>query len=219
MKDIFRELCSMELEPDGLLFHPETVSAEEIKDNAEYNGVRVKFTATLEKAQIAIQVDIGFGDAVYPQPEERDFPPLLPDTPAPYLRMYPVESVVAEKFQAMVSMGGTNSRVKDLYDIYTISNIYSFDGQQLQGAIMATFERRKTTIGGELPEALTPSYYTDDTRMGWWSSFRDRNDLTNAPGNLSEVGERLVGFLQPTWTTTSENRELSRHWEPGGPWK
>jgi len=152
---VFGELCSVETEPDGLGFDPDTVTAERIAEDADYEGVRVTFMVYLERAKIPIQIDIGFGDAVTPPPVENNYPTLLGST-APRLLTYPRETVVAEKLEAMVKLGIANSRMKDFYDMEVLSRTFSFDGKSLREAIHNTFERR----GTELPLDGTPLAFT-----------------------------------------------------------
>lgn len=113
---LFQEICDQPVEDDGLNFLADTVRAEQIKEGDEYQGLRIKLQARLASARMTVQVDIGFGDVVTPEPEWIDFPTLL-DLPAPRLRVYPRETVVAEKYQAMVMLGIANSRMKDFYDL------------------------------------------------------------------------------------------------------
>lgn len=143
LRDIFCGLCKLPVADDGQVFDPESVKAEEIREDNLYQGVRVTLTGRLGKARVPIQVDIGFGDVVTPKPVQTGFPTLL-DFPAPRLAMYPKETVVAEKFEAMVKLGLANSRMKDFYDIWTLSQEFDFDGSVLSAAILATFNRRRT---------------------------------------------------------------------------
>ncbi len=149
----------METEPDGLRFDPDTVTAERIAEDADYEGVRVTFMVYLERAKIPIQIDIGFGDAVTPPPVENNYPTLLGST-APRLLTYPRETVVAEKLEAMVKLGIANSRMKDFYDMEVLSRTFSFDGKSLREAIHNTFERR----GTELPLDGTPWFLPSTDR-------------------------------------------------------
>jgi hypothetical protein len=142
---IVRELCSVETEPRGLRFDPDTVTADCIAEDADYEGVRVSFTADLAGAKIRIQIDIGFGDAVTLPPVENNYPTLL-GSPAPRLLTYPRETVVAEKLEAMVKLGIANSRMKDFYDMDVLSRTFSFGGKSLREAIHNTFERRGTEL-------------------------------------------------------------------------
>lgn len=149
MEKIFKEICAVETE-DGLIFKPETVKGGEIKEGQEYQGVRITFMALLGTAQIKLQVDVGFGDAVTPEAETIEFPTVL-DFPKPRLKAYPKETVVAEKFEAMVKLGMLNSRMKDFWDLRLMISAFEFDGTILQQAIETTFERRQTVFPENLP--------------------------------------------------------------------
>lgn len=140
LENIFRELCRLPVQPDGLVFRQDTVKAEQIREDAIYDGVRVTMEARLENARIPIQCDVGFGDVVTPGPEAVEFPGLL-DFPPPHLRSCPIYTVVAEKLEAMVLLGEANSRRKDFYDMWFLSQQFDFDGQMLVEAIRATFAR------------------------------------------------------------------------------
>jgi Nucleotidyl transferase AbiEii toxin, Type IV TA system len=148
---IFQEISTVEVEDDGLRFDPKTVKAERIKEDADYEGVRVSFTAFLEKGQVPIQIDIGFGDAITPGPVETEYPTLL-DLPSPHLLAYPRETVVSEKLEAMVRLGIANSRMKDFHDLHSLSITFEFYGKTLTEA-RATFKQR----GTDLPVGGVPS--------------------------------------------------------------
>ena len=163
LQAVFRDLCTMEVEPDGLRFLEEAVGADRIRDQQEYCGVRVRLTADLDGARIALQVDVGFGDTVTPGVVEADFPTLL-ELPAPRLGTYPRETVVAEKFQAMVSLGIANTRMKDFYDVWMMATTFEFDGETLAAALVATFRRRSTTLPIDAPVALSPEFATDTAK-------------------------------------------------------
>ncbi len=141
---IFREVCSIEGD-DGLVFNPDSINARTIKEDADYEGVRVRFRGLLGKAKVTMQVDIGFGDKVHPNVVQADYPVLL-DLPAPSLRMYPPETVAAEKVEAMVHLGSLNSRMKDFYDVWRLSQQFEFDDAVLSEAIRQTFDNRGTTL-------------------------------------------------------------------------
>lgn len=115
--DTFKAICSTAAPDDGVTFDIKGLTAAPIREDLEYGGVRVQTHAVIDGARISIQVDIGFGDIITPAPVEIDYPVLL-DSPAPHLRAYPVETVVAEKFNAMVALGIANSRLKDFYDLW-----------------------------------------------------------------------------------------------------
>jgi hypothetical protein len=214
LERIFRDLCQMDVDPDGLRFKPETVSAQPIREQSAYAGIRVTMEAGLENARIPIQVDIGFGDAVTPGPEEVEFPVLL-DFPVPRLRSYPVYTVIAEKLEAMVLFGEANSRMKDFYDVWFMSVRFEFDGQTLVEAIQATFDRRKTKLPTIVPVALTQEFAV--TKTAQWNAFIRRNSLPAEAFNT--VADAIRAFAAPPLLTSSERGKFSRYWPPGGDWQ
>ena len=212
-----REICTLPVADDGLAFDAATVVAEPIRETAEYDGLRVRLTATLAGARIPMQIDIGFGNAVEPPATEADYPTLL-DMPAPRIRAYPHEAVVAEKFHAMTVLGEINSRYKDFYDIYVLARQFGFEGKRLARSIAATFERRRTPIGATLLVALTPRFYADDRRAEQWRAYLARNRLPGAPADLGAAGELIRTFLEPPWRALAAGHSFSDAWSPGGPW-
>ena len=193
MLAVFREICAIE-ENDGVIFDVDTLRVELIREELEYGGLRLRTAARLAGARIAIVIDIGFGDAIEPGVEEINLPVLL-DLPAPRLRAYARETVVAEKFQAMVMLGLANTRMKDFYDIWMLSRNYDFDGERLSRAIAATFERRGTAIPEDLPDALTPAFSTDAAKQRQWEAFA--RDLAAEVPSLETIATDLAGFLMP----------------------
>ena len=165
-----------------------------IREDNQYGGLRLRTTADIGGARIAANVDVGFGDATEPVPETLDYPVLL-DMPAPRLRGYARETVVAEKFQAMVALGTTNSRMKDYYDIWMLSQSFDFDHERLARAIAATFARRKTNVPDELPDALTPIFAELPVKKQQWEAFK--RDVVINPGSLGDVIGALEAFLMP----------------------
>ena len=213
---VVREVLTTEVEEDGLTFELDSVGAERIRGGEEYEGVRITLRAHLAGARIPLQVDVGFGDAVTPGPVEAVFPTLL-DHPAPRLATYPRETVVAEKFQAMVELGMANSRMKDFYDVMTLAQKFAFDGRLLGRAIRNTFERRKTDLPAGAPTALTPEFFEDRGKKVQWAAFVDRTRLQ--PGSLEHVAGRISEFLLPIIDALQAPSEFDRTWEPGGPWR
>lgn len=191
MLAVFREICAVE-ENDGILFDVDALRVELIREELEYGGLRLRTTARLAGARITVVIDIGFGDATEPGVEEINLPVML-DLPAPRLRAYPRETVVAEKFQAMVLFGLANTRMKDYYDIWILSRSYAFDAERLGRAIAATFERRGTAIPEELPDALTTAFSTDATKQRQWEAFA--RDLAAEVPSLEMIVADLAGFL------------------------
>ncbi len=218
LEQVFRDICRVQVEADGIEFKDDTVRGEQIKEDQEYEGVRLKLTAILGTAQIPIQIDIGFGDAVNPAPELVEFPPLL-DFPAPRLRIYPRETVVAEKFQAMVMLGIANSRMKDFYDLWFLSQKFQFEGEALGKAIKATFERRRTPLPKETPLALTPDFSEDSAKQTQWKAFASKGKLKTDGKTLSEIVTILQGFLMPPSLAVVKGEPFEKIWFPPGPWQ
>lgn len=217
MEAMFRQICDVDVLDDGLHFDATTLVGRRIKEDADYQGVRLTFMAFLEKARIPMQVDIGFGDVVNPGAEERDYPTLL-DLPAPHLRMYPRETVIAEKFEAMVHLGTLNTRMKDFFDIWLLASQFNFTGPELAQAIEKTFTNRGTQLEAE-PIALTPSFTAADRTQKQWVAFVKRSQLDNAPKTLDEARERLRSFLLPVATALLAARTFPASWGAPGPWR
>lgn len=187
----FREILSLEVE-DGVVFDPDTLRVDRIREELDYGGLRLRAIASIGGARINLTIDIGFGDALEPEAEVVDYPVML-DLPAPRMRAYARETVIAEKFQAMVALGRANSRMKDFYDIWILSRSFTFDDDRLAQAIAATFARRKTAVPTELPDALTPAFAADEQKQKQWRAFIE--DVAVDPGSLGEVTTELASFL------------------------
>jgi predicted nucleotidyltransferase component of viral defense system len=191
----FREIMAVEVD-DGVSFDLKGLRIEAIREEVEYGGSRIRTTAALAGARIPITVDIGFGDAVEPGVEDIDLPVLL-DMPSPHLRAYPPETVIAEKFHAMVVLGRANSRMKDYYDVWMLTAHSRSIHERLRRAIVATFARRSTVIPAEVPDGLSDAFATDPGKQRQWDAFA-RNLSGTIPGFglvVSELRQRLAGFL------------------------
>jgi predicted nucleotidyltransferase component of viral defense system len=188
---IFREVLAIAGD-DGVAFDLDALQIGLIREELEYGGVRLRGSASLSGARIAVVVDIGFGDSVEPGLETIDYPALL-DLPAPKLRAYAPETVIAEKFQAMVALGRANTRMKDFYDIWVLIRIFDFAHDRLARAIAATFARRQTVVPTEIPDALTRAFAEDPLKQRQWTAFIA--DLDDAPRELQTVIGDLMPFL------------------------
>lgn len=216
--EVFKQVCEQKVEPDGLVFDPTTVQGGQIREDRIYAGVRVTMVATLARARIPVQVDVGFGDSVFPEPQWVQFPVLL-DFPAPVLNAYAKETVVAEKLQAMVALGIINSRMKDFYDIWVLGRHNAFDGSLLREAIRRTFERRRSHLPKSPPVALTSAFSTDPAKATQWRAFLRRARLAAGEPGLDEVIDFLAGFLLPVLGLGDPAVEAGATWRPGGPWR
>jgi len=193
---IFRALCEVTVEDEGITFLKESVRGSEISGESEYQGVRMQMTAMLSGAVIPLQIDVAFDDVVLPGPEEVRYPTML-DLPAPEVLAYPRYTVVSEKFQAMVMLSIANSRMKDFYDIRELARQFEFDGLLLTQSIRATFIQRRTALPAEVPLALTDSFSQDRAKMIQWGAFVRKNRLMAEKTSLQEVTIFLTGFLMP----------------------
>ena len=216
MIDFTRAICRQKVEPDGISFDEKSIEGERITEDADYEGVRVRFRGSLGTAQVAMQLDIGFGDVVVPTPELIDYPTIL-DLPAPQLLGYSIESTIAEKFEAMVKLGVLNSRMKDFFDIWLLLCQFDFRGPRLAAAIAKTFSTRGTDIQPE-PIALTNSLAEDATKTVQWRGFIRKNRLTNVPQNFSEVIKAIAVFLGPIAKSLSAKQPFKATWKAPGPW-
>jgi predicted nucleotidyltransferase component of viral defense system len=217
-EQIFKEICQVPVEEDGLTFDSDSVRGDAIKEDQEYEGLRLSFECRLENARIPIQVDIGFGDVVTPAAVETIYPVML-DFPAPVLSAYSRESVAAEKFQAMIVLGMANSRMKDFYDLWVLSRDFSFHGPLLCEAIRATFERRRTTVPDNVPLALSPEFSEDEAKQRQWRAFVSKSKLDTGSIALPEVVIVLRTFLMPPSRSVAAGGLSEMIWPPSGPWQ
>jgi predicted nucleotidyltransferase component of viral defense system len=209
--NIFRAICGEAVVADGVTFDVDRLEAELIREDAEYGGVRLRTSASIAGARIPVQVDIGSGDAITPAPVEIDYPTLL-EFPAPHLRAYPVETIVAEKLEALVVLGMANSRLKDYYDLFLISRTFPLEQRALAEAVRRVFERRGTAIPEDIPVGLS-----HDFAIAWqirWRGFIGREHMMRVPDDLAAVVARLRDFLVPVIRHGDEDRR----WSPDGPW-
>ena len=193
IEKIFRDICEITATEDGMVFDPASVKGQEIRKEANYSGIRITLLATLDGAECPVQADIGFGDAVTPGPEDTDYPVYLDDLPVPNLRVYPKYSAVAEKFEAIVSLGMGNSRMKDFFDLWVLTQNSVLDPKTLRAAITATFERRGTAIPTSTPVGLSDDFALDRIKQTQWRAFITKNRLKAPP--LSEVVTLLSHFF------------------------
>ena len=217
MQAVFRELCTVDVEPDGFASSSRRCKAEPIRDGQAYGGVRVRLGADLDGARIALQVDIGFGDVVTPGVVEAEFPTLL-DFPAQRLRTYPRETVVAEKFEAVVRLGIANTRMKDFYDLWAVATTFAFDGESLAAALAATFDNRGTALPIEPPLALRSEFTADTEKQAQWSAFSRRVEVSPAM-SLDAVTEVLRRFLLPPALAAVRDQPFEQDWPAGGDWR
>lgn len=216
MAAIFKDVCAEAVGDDGLVFDAASVRAESVREDEDYSGVRVMLSATLSGARLMLQVDIGFGDAVSPGVIDILYPSVL-DLEQPSLRAYPPETVVAEKLEAVVSLGMINSRMKDFFDLWVIAKTFAFDGDALGGAVAATFTRRQTPLPAAAPVALTAAFANDEAKQRQWKAFLERTTIAIAPEPLPELIAFVAAFAAPL--LADDGAVKTAQWPAGGPWQ
>jgi hypothetical protein len=215
---LFKEICSQQVDDDGLVFVPESIQGGLIREDQRYGGIRIQLTAMLATARIPIQIDIGFGDAITPKAEQVEYPTLL-GQPTPILHAYPKVTVVAEKYEAMVSLGIANSRMKDFYDIWVLAQDFDFEGRLLAQAIAATFKRRGTELPTAPPTALMPDFSDDKAKQTQWTGFVRRGRLVVEAPSFKQIVTFLHSFLWPVTEALARTQPFDLRWTAGGPWK
>lgn len=194
--DAVREIAQTPVPDDGLTFDHDSLAAAEIREEQAYGGIRVKLVAMLGNARIPMQIDVGFGDAITPAAKVRSYPTLL-DQDAPQLWMYPPETVVAEKLEAAVTRGMTNSRMKDFYDLLVIFRIYDLATDSLANAIAATFRCRQTALPDEVPPGLSDAFGEDEVVQRLWREFLRRQRIDDAPDDFTQVVQFVRTWIWP----------------------
>ena len=218
IEEVINDVCNVGVIPDGLVFDPSTIKGQRIKENADYEGIRVKFRGFLGRTRITMQIDVGFGDVIYPKPTAIDYPVIL-DLPKPHLKGYPAESVISEKFEAMVKVGLLNNRMKDFYDILLMMRQYDFNGTELVEALKRTFEHRKTPLPEHKPLFAEEIYNEKSDRQALWKAFLQKGDIKNAPEKLCTTAREIEKFLISPLNAIHRGQEFSKHWEASGLWR
>ena len=210
-----REIISVDVEPDGLKFDANSIRAERITKDADYEGIRIHFKGWLDTARINMQIDIGFGDVIYPGPEEADMPTIL-DSPTPRLLCYSRESAIAEKFETMVKLGSLNSRMKDFYDIWLLSRQFHFHGDKLSQAVRLTFKQRGTSLS-ENVVAFSSGFASD--KQIQWNAFYKKLNQNDLPESFIEIAKTVKTFLTPIVQSIILDKVPPIHWQAPGPWE
>jgi hypothetical protein len=219
MKRLFHEICSIEDESDGIRFDAASITVTVVRDGEEqYQGVRISIDAHLDTTNIKVLVDVGFGDKVYPAPKRISFPCLLPEMRAAEVLAYPPETVVAEKFEAMVRYGEATSRLKDFCDIWTIATTFSFDKAALAQAIRGTLERRGSEIPTAIPVALTAEFAANPEKQKAWGGFLRRSPTAVALPSFEELASDLRRFLGPVIASLALLESAVGSWDPTRGW-
>jgi hypothetical protein len=216
VRKVMLDVISQSVDDDGVVFDAETLTVAPIREDQAYGGVRVALLARIASAQIRLQIDVGSGDAITPEATSAEFPALL-DFPAPRLLVYPRETVVAEKLEAIVQLGMANSRMKDFYDIVVLANAFEFQGQLLLDAIRATFKRRGTTIPKERPVAFTSTFTGDASKAMQWTAFVKKSGIDGTP-DLGSTVAAVAAFLEEPLAVAITAEPFAKRWSAKTGW-
>ena len=214
LTSIVEDILSIEIEPDGLIYFPEQITAERITEEAEYQGVRIWFPAKLDTMSLNMQIDIGFGDVVYPEPEKAEIPSML-EFPSPRVLCYSRESLIAEKFEAMLKHRELNSRMKDFHDIWLLSRYFDFEGRELSEAIKLTLEQRGTSLPVNIV-AFSDEFIS--TKHAQWNAFQKKLRQDHIPEKLEEIVKQVKDFIGPITSALMSDKSPPSKWSAPGPW-
>lgn len=216
LKFMFSEICGIQFPEDGITFDARTIDLHPIRKQTQYKGTNIRLMGHIGRVPVSMRFDIGVGDCIVPDAEEAQYPPLLPNLPVPVVRTYSCYTVIAEKFEAMVSNGDRNTRVKDFFDVHLLMQIRELDFNTLQEAIQATFQRRKTVLPESLPICFSARYWDDPViRHGWNSLIADNGLGKSHPLPFAEIVKEIGVFLSPV---LSRQAVGVSHWIPGQGW-
>ena len=217
IKHIFRDIVRV-VHDDGIKFNPSSITTERIKEDADYEGIRLKIEATLGQARKRLQMDICFGDIIIPKAKAIEFPTLLEEKP-PRVKVYSIESIISEKFEAMVKLAMVNSRMKDFYDVYFLSLSHNFQSNRLKKAIESTFYIRKTPIPYN-PLVFKVEFYENKERQKQWAAFLRKLRLHDTNQEFSEIMKKIINFLEPVIISIGDRTRINKSWDPiKGYWK
>jgi hypothetical protein len=215
--EAFRTIFAADVPDDGVTFDASALRAEPIRENVAYGGIRFTTSAALGGARVPIRIDVGFGDAITPEADIVEYPALL-DFPKPHLLIYPRETVVAEKFHAMVALGLTNSRMKDFHDVAVLAANFDFNGEAVASALAATFKRRNTPLPEAPPPALTDAFTGRPDTIALWKAFVVREDVQGGFSDLDAVVSLVTDFLCSLSQAAATGKSFGFRWTAGGPW-
>lgn len=218
IEGVIREVCLVSVPPDGVIFDSVKVKGVKIKENADYEGVRVKFAGYLGKARIAMQIDVAFGDVIYPNPQRIDYPVIL-DMPKPKLKGYPIEGVASEKLEAIIKLGALNSRMKDFYDLWLMSRQFNFDGNRLSKALTRTFRHRQTALPKGRPFFAEEIYDEKSDRQILWRAFLRKGSVQQVPEKLNIVAREIERFFADPLAAVAKREKFNKKWDAAGKWK
>ena len=217
LAEVFRTICSVETEDDGLIYDQDSVSASPIREDSVYDGVRIVIRVRLGVMPIRLQIDVGFGDTIVPAAQPAEFPALLAEH-GPVVQAYSPETVIAEKFNAIIQLGMANSRMKDYFDLWMLSQRFTIEGEVLREAIQSTFTKRQTPLPESEPVGISEEFANNDSKRLQWGGFVKRQNRKEAPPDLHEVVRVIRDFLMPIVANISASGSVPEVWTPDAGW-
>ncbi len=208
LRRIFKEVCSIHAD-DGVMFDIDSIETDLIAQNADYQGVSLSFYAFLDRTRGRIHIDVGFGDVVIPHASSMSYPSLL-DSDDIKIRAYSMESIISEKFHAMVDLAFANSRMKDFYDITMLASTNNFEGSLLQQAIQETFKRRSSDLP-ETPAVFTDAFMLDQDKQLQWLAFIKQTNMDH--GSYADTIGLIRRFLQPLYDLLRAGHQWDKDWD------
>jgi hypothetical protein len=218
LASIFEELCNVPVKPDGMEYSAESVRVTRMRRGDVNGGHRVALEARLGNARLSLQVDIGIGDVITPEPAWVELPTFL-NLPSPRLLGYPPETTIAEKLETIVRLGILNSRLRDYFDILVLSRRKPFDGSILKRAVQRTFQVRGTPIPEGLPPGLLKGFAGEPGKQAQWASLRSKLREPDVPEELVIVIAEISTFVGPMLRALNDETPFAETWSPGGPWQ
>lgn len=218
LQRIVADVCNHLVTDDGMEYLVDSIRIAPIREEIAYGGRRIRLQARLGNARLRIQIDVGIGDAVTPEPEWVELPQIL-DLPAPKLRAYRPETSIAEKLETIAVRGLINSRLKDYFDIFVLSLHKAFELPILSAAVRDTFERRGTSISAKLPVGLTQAFVNEPGKLLQWRSFLNKAGVSDIPEDLGQIVNSIATFLESVLNEARDEEEQTAYWPPGGPWQ
>lgn len=218
LSEAFRQICGVEIVNDGLTFDRENVTATPIREESVYDGVRMVVRVALGTMLIRLQVDVGFGNQIVPEPQPSEFPALLAEH-GPVIRLYSPETVIAEKFNAMVLLGMANSRMKDYFDIWMLSRNFIIEEKVLREAIRQTFAKRQTALPETEPIGLSDEFASNESKRRQWQGFVLRRRKQDTLPDLTEILSAIRGFIMPIVVGIYAATPPAMTWTPDQGWR
>lgn len=214
----FREIIAVEVDQeDGVRFNADSIRMDEIQEDGDYVGLRLRMVAELGRTTVHVQVDMGFNEALVEEPVRTELPVLL-DFHRPVIRVYSPEAVIAEKLEAIIKLGTINTRFKDFFDLHLLSRESSFEGGRLKEQVEATLRHRATEPPTTTPTGISDESARSDGAQRAWQAFLRRSAAVGAPEDFADVAARIREFVGPVLDAVSQEKALDMDWDPARGW-